>query len=61
MSSLSSFEVPELIEFTGLHLSGEGYRILYKEMKKVIARKYPELVPQMIPVVLEPFFPEWWE
>jgi hypothetical protein len=30
-------------------------------MKKVIAKEYPELVPQRIPVALEPFFPEWWQ
>jgi hypothetical protein len=34
---------------------------LYREMKKVIAKEYPELVPQRIPVALEPFFPEWWQ
>ncbi|KAF1980461.1 GDSL Lipase/Acylhydrolase [Bimuria novae-zelandiae CBS 107.79] len=46
--------------FDGLHLGGEGYRVLYQEMKKVVAKEYPELVPAKIPVVLEPFFPEWW-
>ncbi|OAG01528.1 SGNH hydrolase [Paraphaeosphaeria sporulosa] len=36
----------------GLHLSGEGYTILCEEMKMVIAREYPELVPEKIPFAL---------
>ncbi|KAF1841516.1 SGNH hydrolase, partial [Cucurbitaria berberidis CBS 394.84] len=32
----------------GLHLSGDGYKILYQEMKKVIAVSYPELKPSSI-------------
>lgn len=45
----------------GLHLSGDGYKVLYQEIKRVIAKDFPELVPQKIPVALEPFFPEWWQ
>lgn len=46
---------------SGLHLSGDGYRILYQEIKKSIIKAYPELCPSKIPVALEPFFPEWFE
>ncbi|CAO2657419.1 Nn.00g035450.m01.CDS01 [Neocucurbitaria sp. VM-36] len=45
----------------GLHLSGDGYKILYQEMKKTITVAYPELKPSSIPVAIEPFFPEWFE
>ncbi|KAJ4985440.1 alpha-L-fucosidase [Stagonosporopsis vannaccii] len=47
--------------YDGLHLSGDGYRILYQEIKKTIKEAYPELCPSKIPVALEPFFPEWFE
>ncbi|KAF2442947.1 SGNH hydrolase [Karstenula rhodostoma CBS 690.94] len=36
----------------GLHLTGEGYVVLCKEMNKVIAREYPDLVPERIPFAL---------
>ncbi|KZM20268.1 uncharacterized protein EKO05_0003630 [Ascochyta rabiei] len=45
----------------GLHLSGDGYKILYHEFKKTIVEAHPELRPSNIPVALEPFFPEWFE
>ncbi|KAF2623019.1 SGNH hydrolase [Macroventuria anomochaeta] len=47
--------------YDGLHLSGDGYKILYQEIKKTIIQAYPELRPSKIPVALEPFFPEWFE
>lgn len=46
---------------TGLHLSGDGYKLMYREVKKTIIEVYPELRPSKIPVALEPFFPEWFE
>lgn len=36
----------------GLHLSGDGYKVLCTEMKRVIAREYPKLVPERIPFAL---------
>ncbi|KAF1923685.1 glycoside hydrolase family 95 protein [Didymella exigua CBS 183.55] len=47
--------------YDGLHLSGDGYKILYQEMKKTIIEAHPDLRPSKIPVALEPFFPEWFE
>lgn len=52
---------PTLTVDLGLHLSGDGYKILYQEIRKTIIKAYPELRPSSIPVALEPFFPDWFE
>ncbi|KAF2464658.1 uncharacterized protein BDR25DRAFT_271701 [Lindgomyces ingoldianus] len=51
----------KMMLYDGLHLSGEGYRVLYREMKRVVGEAWPELRPERIKVVLEPVFPGWWE
>ncbi|KAF3041729.1 hypothetical protein E8E12_007727 [Didymella heteroderae] len=47
--------------YDGLHLSGDGYRLMYQKVKETIIKAYPEIRPSQIPVALEPFFPEWFE
>ncbi|TGO49927.1 hypothetical protein BOTNAR_0412g00040 [Botryotinia narcissicola] len=37
-----------LIDITGLHFSGEGYKILFDEVTKLIAEKYPDETPENI-------------
>lgn len=39
----------------GLHFTGEGYRIWYQGIERVIQTKYPELEPANIPLL----YPEW--
>ena len=43
---------------SGLHLSGEGYKILYQEMKKTIIDVFPELRPSKLPIAFDPIFPD---
>ncbi|EEH40156.2 hypothetical protein PAAG_02211 [Paracoccidioides lutzii Pb01] len=39
----------------GLHFSPEGYRVMYREVMKVIRACYPELAPEKVPMR----FPGW--
>lgn len=39
----------------GLHLSPDGYRILYDEVMKVIGANWPDQTPEQLPRV----FPGW--
>ena len=41
----------------GLHFAPEGYRIMYKEVVRVIKQKLPDLAPENLPFV----FPPWVE
>lgn len=37
-----------LNDISGLHFSGEGYKILFDEVTKLIAEKYPDETPENI-------------
>ncbi|ODH49861.1 hypothetical protein GX48_03950 [Paracoccidioides brasiliensis] len=39
----------------GLHFSPEGYRVMYREVMRVIRARYPELAPERVPMR----FPGW--
>ncbi|RAH70583.1 SGNH/GDSL hydrolase family protein [Aspergillus aculeatinus CBS 121060] len=39
----------------GLHLTGEGYRIVYDALMKAIEANWPDMLPQNIPMI----FPPW--
>lgn len=41
----------------GLHLTGEGYAVVYEELIKVIKEQIPELAPDRLPMVV----PDWKE
>jgi hypothetical protein len=41
--------------YLGLHLTGDGYRIVYEEVLKVIRANWPEQDPEVLPMV----FPAW--
>lgn len=40
---------------TGLHLTPEGYRVLYHEMMVLIAKTWPDQLPEKLPMIL----PAW--
>jgi len=42
-------------DFAGLHLSPAGYEVLFQEVMKLIAQKWPDQMPEMLPMVL----PRW--
>lgn len=37
----------------GLHFSGEGYKILFEEVTKCIAEKYPDQTPENLDRVIK--------
>lgn len=39
----------------GLHFTGDGYKVWYDEIGKVIQERFPEFVPQNVPFL----YPEW--
>lgn len=36
----------------GLHLTGEGYGVVYKEFMELLNKEYPEESPERLPFVL---------
>lgn len=43
--------------FTGLHLTADGYRIVYEEVLKTIRANWADQDPEVLPMV----FPPWGE
>lgn len=43
--------------YVGLHLTAEGYRIVYEEVLQTIRANWPEQDPEVLPMV----FPPWGE
>ena len=48
-------EVLEGLLSDGLHFTGEGYRVLYREFMGLVEREMPELRAEALPEV----FPAW--
>jgi lysophospholipase L1-like esterase len=44
-----------LTDYTGLHLNPAGYEIFFQELMKVIAERWPDQLPDKLPMVL----PAW--
>lgn len=44
------------ILYDGLHLSGDGYKLLFREIMKAIGDSWPDQTPDKLPFVYEPFF-----
>jgi hypothetical protein len=42
-------------DYAGLHLSPAGYDIFFQEVMKLIAQKWPDQMPEKLPMVLPPW------